>query len=157
MLGVLTLLILAGCGGSTSAKTQTVQGDGFRFEAPAGWTVVRKGPSVAVVDGDVNRVEVVRFTLEKPYNAALFAAAARELDGVASRLATQLKGKVTSSSTSEVGGRKARSYTIDYGSGKTQEITFVLEGANEFQLLCRRDANASNDACTQLLSTFALG
>jgi len=118
---------------------------------------VRKGPSVAAVDGDVNRIEVVRFTLEKPYKPALFAAASRELDGVASRLATQLQGKVTSSSTSEVGGRKARTYTIDYGTGKTQEITFVLEGDNEFQLLCRRDANASNDPCAQLVSTFALG
>jgi hypothetical protein len=57
----------------------------------------------------------------------------------------------------EVGGRKARSYTIDYGSGKTQEIIFVLEGQNEFQLLCRRDASASNNACAQLFSTFALG
>jgi hypothetical protein len=151
------LLILAGCGGSTSAKTQTVKGDGFSYVAPATWTVVRKGPSVAAVDGDVNRVEVVRFTLEKPYKAALFAAAARELDGVASRLATQLKGKVASSGTSDVGGRKARTYTIEYGPGKTQEITFVLEGQNEFQLLCRRDQSASNDPCTQLVSTFALG
>jgi hypothetical protein len=112
---------------------------------------------VAAVDGDVNRVEVVRFTLEKPYTPALFGAAARELDSVASRLAAQLNGKVTSSSTSEVGGRKVRSYTIDYGSGKTQQITFVLEGDNEFQLLCRRDANASNDPCAQLVSTFVLG
>jgi hypothetical protein len=151
------VLILAGCGGSTSAKTQTVKGDGFSYVAPSSWTVVRKGPSVAAVDGDVNRVEVVRFALEKPYKPALFAAASRELDGVASRLAAQLKGKVVSSATSEVGGRKARTYTIDYGPGKTQEITFVLEGQNEFQLLCRRDASASNDTCAQLVSTFALG
>jgi hypothetical protein len=134
-----------------------VKGDGFSFAAPASWTVVRKGPSVAAVDGDVNRVEVVRFTLEKPYRPALFAAASRELDGVASRLAGQLGGKVASKSTSEAGGRKARTYTIDYGSGRTQEITFVLEGRNEYQLLCRRDASASNDACAQLVSTFALG
>lgn len=157
MLGVLTLLILAGCGGSTSAKTQTVQGDGFRFEAPAGWTVVRKGPSVAVVDGDVNRVEVVRFRLEKPYRPALFVAAARELDGVVGRLAGQLNGKVSGQSTSELAGRKARSYTIEYGPGKTQEIAFVLEGQDEFQLLCRRDSSAPNDPCAQLFSTFALG
>ena len=134
-----------------------MKGDGFSYVAPATWTVVRKGSSVAAEDGDVNRIEVVRFTLEKPFRPALFAAAARELDGVAARLAAQLEGKVSSSSTTEVGGRKARSYTIDYGSGKTQEITFVLEGQNEFQLLCRRDASASNDACAQLFSTFALG
>ena len=134
-----------------------MKGDGFSYVAPATWTVVRKGPSVAAVDGDVNRVEVVRFTLEKPYKAALFAAAAHELDGVASRLAGQLKGKVALSSTADVGGHKSRTYTIDYGSGKTQQITFVLEGDNEFQLLCRRDANASNDPCAQLVSTFVLG
>jgi hypothetical protein len=134
-----------------------VKGDGFSYVAPATWTVVRKGSSVAAVDGDVNRIEVVRFTLEKPYKPALFAAASRELDGVASRLATQLKGKVASSSTSQVGGHKSRTYTIDYSDGKTQEITFVLEGQNEFQLLCRRDASTSNDACAQLVSTFALG
>jgi hypothetical protein len=157
ILGVLPLLILAGCGGSTSAKTQTVTGEGFRFQAPADWAVERTGPSVAAVDGDVNRVEVLRFTLEKPYRPALFDAAAKELDGVAGRLATQLKGKVSSQSTSELAGRKARSYTIDYGPGKTQEIAFVLEGSNEFQLLCRRPASASNDACAQLFATFALG
>jgi hypothetical protein len=134
-----------------------VKGEGFSYVAPATWTVVRKGPSVAAVDGDVNRIEVVRFTLEKPYKPALFGAAARELDGVASRLAGQLKGKVASSSTTDVGGHRSRTYTIDYGPGKTQEITFVLEGQNEFQLLCRRDESASNDACSQLVSTFALG
>jgi hypothetical protein len=157
VLGVVPLLILAGCGSSTSVKTQTVSGDGFRFEAPADWTVVRSGKSVAAVDGDVNRIEVLRFTLEKPYRPALFAAASRELDGVAGRLAAQLGGKVSDQMTSEVAGRKARSYTIDYGPGKTQEIVFVLEGRNEFQLLCRRDASASNDACSQLFGTFALG
>ena len=134
-----------------------MKGDGFSYVAPASWTVVRKGSSVAAVDGDVNRIEVVRFTLEKPYRPALFAAASRELDGVAEHLAGQLKGKLSSSSTSEVGGRKARSYTIEYGPGKTQEITFVLKGQNEFQLLCRRDSSATNDSCAQLFSTFALG
>jgi hypothetical protein len=134
-----------------------VKGDGFSYAAPASWTVVRKGSSVAAVDGDVNRVEVMRFTLEKPYRPGLFAAAARELDGVAARLADELKGKIASRSTADVGGRKARSYTIEYGPGKTQEITFVLEGQNEFQLLCRRDSSAPNDPCAQLLSSFALG
>ena len=157
VLGVLPLLILAGCGGSTSAKTQTVSGEGFRFDAPAEWTVVRKGQSVAAVDGDVNRVEVLRFKLEKLYRPALFAAAAHELDGVVDRLAGQLAGKVASQSTSKIDGIKARSYTIEYGPGKTQEIAFVLEGQNEFQLLCRRSSSAPNDPCTQLFSTFALG
>jgi hypothetical protein len=157
ILGVLPLLILAGCGGSTSAKTQTVKGDGFSYAAPADWTVVRKGPSVAAVDGEVNRIEVLRFRLEKPYRPALFAAASKELDGVVNRLAGQLSGTVSSRSTSEVAGRKARSYTIQYGPGKTQEIAFVLEGRDEFQLLCRRPTSGPNDPCAQLFATFALG
>jgi hypothetical protein len=156
ILGVVPLLILAGCGGSTSAKTQTITGEGFHFAAPVGWSVVRKGPSVAAVDGDVDRVEVLRFTLEKPYRPELFAAASKELDGVVARLARQLSGKVSSQATSEVAGRKARSYAIDYGPGKTQEIAFVLDGRSEYQLLCRRGASGSNDTCAQLFSTFAL-
>ena len=118
---------------------------------------MRKGPSVAAVDGDVDRVEVLRFTLEKPYKAALFAAAAKELDGVAGRLAGQLSGKVASSSTSEVDGRKARSYTIDYG-GKTEEIAFVLDGPQRVPApLPPATSSAANDSCAQLFSTFALG
>jgi hypothetical protein len=157
ILGVLLACILAGCGGSTSAKTQTVEGDGFSFQAPAGWAVVHKGPSVAAVNGDVDRIEVVRFKLEKPYRPALFGAASRELDGVVGRLAGQLKGKVSGRSTSTLAGRRSRTYTIDYGPGKTQEIAFVLDGQDEFQLLCRRDSSAPNDNCAQLFSTFALG
>ena len=109
------------------------------------------------MNGDVDRLEVVRFKLEKPYRPALFGAASRELDGVVSRLAGELKGKVSGRSTSTVAGRKSRSYTIDYGPGKTQEIAFVLDGQDEFQLLCRRDSSAPDDPCAQLFSTFALG
>jgi hypothetical protein len=134
---------------------QTVSGDGFRFEAPSGWTVVRKGNSVAAVNGAVDRIEVLRFTLEKPYRPALFAAASRELDGVVTRLAHQLSGRVADRATARLTGRKARSYRIDYGPGKTQQIAFVLDGRTEFQLLCRRKSSASDSVCAQLFSSFA--
>jgi hypothetical protein len=155
--GLVALVILAGCGRSTSEKTQAVKGDGFRFEAPSGWTVVRKGASVAAVSGPVDRVEVLHFTLEKPYRPALFDAAARELDGVVNRLAAQLAGRVDDQSTSHVDGRKARSYRIEYGPGKTQEIAFVLDGSDEFQLLCRRPSSATDAPCAQLFASFSLG
>jgi hypothetical protein len=156
-LGLLTVVILAGCGSSTSEKTQTIKGNGFRFEAPVGWAVVRKGPSVAAVNGSVDRVEVMRFRLEKLYRPALFAAAAHELDGVAARLAGQLGGRLADQATSQVGGRKARTYTIEYGPGKTQQIAFVLDGRDEFQLLCRRASSAADADCARLFTSFALG
>ena len=61
-----------------------------------------------------------------------------------------------SSSTIEVDGRKARSYTIDYG-GKTEQIVFVLEDKTEYELLCRRATSASSSTCDQLFSSFAVG
>ncbi len=135
---------------------QTVHGDGYSFEAPATWVVVSKGSSTSASDGAVNRLEVSTFTLEKAYRTALFAAVVKELDRAADGLATQLKGKVAGSSTIEVDGRKARSYTIDYG-GKTEQIVFVLEDKTEYELLCRRPTSASSATCDQLFSSFGVG
>jgi len=54
-----------------------------------------------------------------------------------------------------VAGRRVRSYVIVYDD-KTQEITFVLEGRQEHQLLCRRLTDEADDACRGLLESFAL-
>jgi hypothetical protein len=134
-----------------------VRGEGFSFEAPADWTVVRDGNVTAVAKGAVDRVEVSVFQLVKPYRPALFEAAARELDGVASRLAKQQpgQGRVVSSETVRAAGRKARAYRIEY-SGKALELIFVLKGRQEYLLTCRRDAAGDDSACTQLVETFAL-
>ena len=145
--------ILAGCGGGGGGigDTQIVRGDGFRFDAPADWKV----EDAAATHGSVDRVEVMTFRLVKRYRPELFDAAARELDGVAVRLAEQLHGKVAARSTVTAAGGKARSDRIDY-AGKTTEVTFVLGGRREYLLLCRREADGDDDACRLLVSSFRL-
>jgi hypothetical protein len=156
---LLVLVILAGCGGSgkSNLQTQTVKGVGYRFEAPAGWTVTHADGTVAAASGAVDRVEVRTFKLARPYRPQLFQTAVRELDSVIARIAQQLTGHVTSRRTVRVAGRQARSYSIAYDEDKTQEITFVLQGRKEHQLLCRRLADTADDACQNLLESFALG
>jgi hypothetical protein len=117
--------------------------------------VTHEQDTTAAASGAVDRVEVRTFELVRPYDASRFAAAARELDGVISRIASQLDGKVTGRATVEVAGRKARSYTIAY-DGKTQQITFVLRGRSEHQLLCRRLETGDDEPCRGLLSSFVL-
>jgi len=150
LLGV--ALILAGCGGSGSSKWQQVQGEGFTYDAPAAWTV----SGAVATDGGVGRVEVVVFRLLRPYDPSQRAAAARELDHVASRLAAQLKGSISSRRFVPVGGLDARSYSIRFG-GKLEQITFALHEQREYQLLCRRAAGGDDAPCVELLRSFQLG
>lgn len=133
-----------------------MQGEGFRFEAPAGWTVVRKAGTVAASSGKVNLVQTEHFTLEKPYRTAIFAKAARELDGVAAQIAVQNHGRVEARATREIGGRKTRYYRIAYGPGKIEEIAFVLVDRDEYQVLCRRPSSAPDADCAQLFASFTL-
>ncbi|HZO98149.1 MAG TPA: hypothetical protein VFB42_12330 [Gaiellaceae bacterium] len=144
--------ILAGCGGSGSANWQRVEGDGFRFEAPAGWAV--SGTSAAGEGPD--RVEVSVFRLVRPYDPSRRAAAARELDGVAARLARQLHGRVSARSSVRVAGLDGRAYTVDY-ERRVEEITFLLDGRREYQLLCRRAEGGDDGACRRLVASFELG
>jgi hypothetical protein len=144
-------IILAGCGGSGRGNWQQVQGDGFRFNAPAAWTV----SGAAATNGAVDRVEVHVFRLVRPYERARRVGATRELDLVAGRVAGQLKGSVVSRRTLQVAGLDARSYAIRFDA-KTEVITFVLEDLREYQLLCRRAAGADAGPCTELVQSFAL-
>jgi hypothetical protein len=148
--------ILAGCGGAGGGGTQPVSGDGYRFAAPVGWTVAQTARSAAASRGAVNRLEVQTFRLVRPYRAELFAAASRELDRVAGDLAAQLRGRLTGRATTEVAGRDARSYRIDYDS-RVSEITFVLDGRREYELLCRRPAAADGATCSAFVKSFRLG
>jgi len=138
-------------------QTQDLSGSGFRFEAPKDWTVSReeRGGTVGAASGDVDLVEVRTFRLVKPYRVALFAATTRELDEVIDRIAAQQKGRVTSRATTRIAGRRARAYQVHY-DGKVQEISFVLDGRREYQLLCRRPAGGDGDACRVLRESFEL-
>jgi hypothetical protein len=95
---------------------------------------------------------VTTFKLLKSYDPARFAAAAKELDGVASRLAVQAGGKLTESTTSVVGGRKTRSYRFE-SKGVPTRIGFVLVGRNEYQLVCSGDTGSP---CDLLFSSFTV-
>jgi hypothetical protein len=146
------VLILAGCGGGGSSNWQQVHGDGFVFNAPSGWTT----SGAAATKGKVDRIEVLVFRLVRPYERARRAPAARELDRVASRVASQLKGSVRSSRSLEVDGLDARSYVIDF-DGKSEEITFALNDRREYQLLCRRATGDDEAPCAELLRSFHAG
>jgi hypothetical protein len=112
--------------------------------------------SEAVKHGALDLMEVLRFRLEKPYRVARFAAVARELDNDVSQLARQGSARVTSRATVSLAGRKARSYRLQYGKQKIEEIAFVLEGTNEYQLLCRRAPSASDTSCRAFFASFTL-
>jgi hypothetical protein len=92
-------------------------------------------------------VSVSIFPLVKPYDPGKFAAAAKELDGVAARLAQQAGTTVTRGETVTVANRKVRAYR--YGD---RRIGFVLVGKREYQLFC---AHASA-ACDLLFGSFTL-
>ena len=51
-------------------------------------------------------------------------------------------------------GVRSHSYTVTVGD-HVDEYTFVLRGRREYQLLCRRKASHGDDACRQLLTSFA--
>jgi hypothetical protein len=146
--------IFAGCGGSGAGEpAQTVNGRGFRFDAPAGWTVQRSGRLVsASKDGDL--VQVATFSLLKPYNPALFGRVERELHMRMQEIAAQSGGRVSGNSTVTAGGIRSHSYQVVAGD-HVDEYTFVLQGKREYQLLCRRATSSGSDACDQLVKSFA--
>jgi hypothetical protein len=124
-----------------------VRGQGFTFSAPAGWSTSRTLRAVRVQSGK-SQVSVTTYTLQKAYSPALFAAAARELDGVAEKLAAAAGVPLTEKQTVDVAGEKIRAYRFG-----TTRIGFVLVGKREYQLLCQN----AGDACTLLLNSFTLG
>jgi hypothetical protein len=154
LLGVV-LLGVAGCGGAPKPTTQTLQGVGYHFEAPAPWKATVTSSSQSAASGPVDRVEVFTFALEHPYRLALFAKAARELDRVAAKLARELRARISAQSTIRVAGRLARSYRLRYGTDRMQEIVFVLRGQSEYELVCQRLVSDSDAPCAQLIRSFA--
>jgi len=129
-----------------------------------GWTVRRAGTTAVVRrpgGQDAALVSVSVFRLAQPYSPVLFRVAARELDGVAAKLARASGGRVTESVTTTVDGQRTRAYRFTShprGRPSTDDrIGFVLEGRHEYQLLCRAPAGAGDPdgACALLFSSFA--
>jgi hypothetical protein len=145
--------ILAGCGGSGAGEqAQTLNGRGFRFDAPAGWQVRRTARMVSASQGGY-LVQVATFSLLKPYSADLFAPVEKELRARMRQVAAQSGGTVSGSSTVTAGGIRSHSYEVTVGSN-LDEYTFVLQGRREYQLLCRRTKSSGAEACRQLVRTF---
>jgi len=118
--------------------------------------VTRTGTSVAATHG-TEAVSITTFRLTKPYTAKLWNEAVAELDGVAAKLAAELRGSVAASRTVQVGGANARQYELAFtedGDRLVEQITFVLRGRREYELLCRYKAGKDEPACRQLLATF---
>jgi hypothetical protein len=160
------LLMLGGCGGSSSGSTsQLLHGPGFTFRAPAAVAVARTPSSVSVRPEDEGTLElasVTRFPLVKPFKPSLWPKAKHELDGVASRLAMGLVAKQTEpASTVRVGGLPGRRYVMAFdqnGTDVTQRLTLLLDRKREYQLLCRwPSSDAEPDSCTLLETTFEAG
>jgi len=145
-LAVVSILAACGSGGSHRAETLQVSGQGFSFEAPAGWHVSRTKAGV-VARGGGSLVSVTRFALRRPYDPSQFAAASAELDRVADKLAAQAGATVTDRSTTTVADRSIRAYS--YADTK---VGFVLVGRREYELLCV----GQSDACALLFSSFAI-
>jgi hypothetical protein len=148
------LFILAACGGATKGhreSTRVLRGDGFQFSVPSGWQSSSSRGIVAARRGDA-AVSVRSFALVKRYEPARFDAAARELDGIAAKLAAAAGARLTEKQTTTVGGRKIRAYRFD-----ATRIGFFLVGRTEYQLLCKLapDGSDPNGACALLFSSFS--
>jgi hypothetical protein len=123
-----------------------VRGNGFTVEVPEGWVVSRPRGAVVARRGS-GLVSVTAFPLLKAYDPTRFAAAARELDALAARLAKQAGTTLAASETVTVDGQKIRSYRY-----ADKRIGFFLTGKREYQLFCER----AGSACDLLYRTFTL-
>ena len=139
-----------------------MRGPGFTFSAPLGWTVKRTPSSVAARSEQGGAlVSATRFRLLKAYDPARFEATAKELNGVAAKLARDANGAITSSETTTVDGRKVRSYRFTSRAGGRDlenRLAFVLSGVREVQLLCQAPKGklGATGACSLLFDSFAL-
>jgi len=130
-----------------------VRGAGFSFSVPSAWRSSAASGIVAARRGNAV-VSVRRFTLVKAYDPARFDAAAKELDGIAARLASAAGVALAEKETTTVGGQKIRAYRF----GSTR-IGFFLRGRREYQLLCRLapDGTDRDGACSLLFASFSAG
>jgi hypothetical protein len=154
----LTLLVAAGCGSSAAPKGHVVQGTGFTFLAPAGWTVSRQGREIQVAQG-MRLISVTRFPLLRPFRPGLWGKVVPELDRAAAAVARQQQGSVSGPRTVTIAGQRARRYDVGYthdGRQLVERIAFVLRGKSEYLLLCRYESGGDTEACDGLLTSFKL-
>jgi hypothetical protein len=148
------LFILSGCGGyggPTDTRSREVRGRGFTVHVPAGWAVDHVRGGIGARKGGA-LVSVTAFPLQKSYDPAKFSAAARELDGVAAKLAARAGKTLSERSTTTVSGRKIRAYRYD-----GVRIGFVLDGKREYQLLCMApEGGDPDDSCRLLFESFTV-
>jgi hypothetical protein len=157
-------LLLAGCGGGkgdAEQAAQVVRGTGYRFEAPAGWKVVRSGTQVQAADGGSNLalISVSRFPLLHAAGPKLTPKVKEELDQVADGVADQQNGRMLLAETTEVANREARRYEVAFRSrGKQliERLVFVLRGKEEYLLLCRYEEKGDTGPCDGLAESFTL-
>ena len=150
----MVLFILSACGGGAQKNggaARIVRGAGFSFSIPSGWQRAAAPGAVIARRGGAS-VSVRTFTLVKRYDPARFDAAAKELDGIAAKLASAAGKPLAEKQTTTVAGRKIRAYRF----GSTR-IAFVLSGRREYQLLCRLapDGSDPDGACALLFSSFS--
>ncbi len=150
------LLILAGCGGSSTTNTspQRVAGTGFVFQAPDGWQVQR-GRTLVVATHGSELVQVSTFPLQKAYTDALFGKVTKELQTRVGQVAAQTGGKLTGRSVVTAAGIRSHRFLVTVGD-HVDEYTFVLRGKREYLLLCRRRSSHDQATCDQLIKSFAL-
>jgi hypothetical protein len=157
------VVALTGCGGGGKQQdaAQVVRGTGYRFQAPAGWAIVRSGRQVQAAEGGKSPalIAVSRFPLLRRAADELSPKVIEELDRVAEGVASQQHGTVSAKATTEVAGRQARRYDVDYESrGKklVERLGFVLRGKTEYLLLCRFERDGDTSPCDELVRTFTL-
>ena len=106
---------LRGVGG---AKCRSVHGQGFQFEAPVSAGSCPQGRPRRRRARRGRPVEVHRSSSRSRIAWRSSEAASRELDGVVSRLAGQLSGRVVTRRTVRIAGRKSPLLPVEYGPGK---------------------------------------
>jgi hypothetical protein len=158
LIPVAVLLILSACGGSggsTVEATREVRGDGFTVHVPGAWAVSGAGGGKVTARNGDRLVSVTSFRLLKPYDPGKFAAAAKELDGIAAKLAAQAGGNLTEKTTTTVDGRRVRAYRYADGASRIH-VGFVLVGRREYQLVCRLPSDGADPdgACALLFDSF---
>lgn len=167
MFSLIVPLLLVACGSSRHAATtarhiatQEIHGPGFAFSTPAAWRLGHTF-SAATATSRAKRPATVSaelYRLGKAYTDAQFAAAAKELDGVATRLARAAGTTVGLRESTIVDGRRIRAYRFTASTGDAVRVGFLLDGKREIQLLCQapRGPADPDGACGLLFATFRL-